>query len=163
MGVLELWLAAESSADLQHHEKDCHVDVLGAVGMASVCDGHTAIYRLKYMNDPRSLDEATAQFVYWTRKTLVQRRIRMNPTIFGKKILLSWLDDVCRTCGGRGHEVSIKEIVGNYKECRSCGGTGKTRMQGSKDETVVFADVVERADAAVENLGARIIGKLGRK
>jgi hypothetical protein len=160
--ILGRWAVAEVSSDLQHHEKECDVDILGAVGMASHRNGHVAIYRVKYLNDVNSIPEAVTQFSQLTKVALVRRRFKLKARNLSERILEHWINDVCQSCQGRMYVALPGERLSD-RACKSCEGIGKRPPTGEKQEVIIFTDVIERADKIVENLQVRILSKLGKK
>lgn len=152
MGILELLASAETSSDLQHHERQCHVDVLGAAGMAASKEGHLSLYRLKFLSDPGSMDEAKGQFLIWTKKVIIRRQFKLSAKELAPEILILWLDDLCKTCQGRG-------IVGN-RGCSACASSGKEVIKGEKNRAVVITDVLEKADRTIEYIKTEITRRL---
>ena len=164
MGILEMWIAAENSSDLQHHEKDCDVDVLGAVGFSAYNNGHLAVYRIKYLHDYKSYHEALDQFVWWTRKSLIRRRVKLRPQELGERILVGWLDDICESCQGRAYEITPGDSPRlDAKPFKVCGGTGKKRVVCEKREVHTVQDVIEQANQLVDSLSVRVSRNLGVK
>lgn len=156
MSTLKKWASAEQSSNLKHNEWDCQVDVLGAVGMAGIREGHAAVFRLKYMSDPDSYGLAKAQFKVWVKRALYARRARLpvSTGVLAEVILKQWLDDVCSTCHGC-------ERVD--RTCPDCKGSGKRYIGGKGAQVVITLDVFERADRTMASVGARIYRRLGQK
>lgn len=154
MSTLKKWASAEQSSNLKHNEWDCQVDVLGAVGMAGIREGHAAVFRLKYMSDPSSYGLAVAQFKVWVKGAVYARRVRLpvSAGVFAEDVLKMWLDDVCITCQGC-------ERVD--KVCPDCRGSGKRQFKGKGSQVMITLDVFERADRTMASVGARIHRRLG--
>lgn len=164
MGMADRITRAELSDDLRHHEHDCAVDVLGAVGMAaaSINPAYLAIYRLKYNNDIASRDTVKQIFSVWARNSMMRRNI--SPASAGRvgfQAMQKWLFDTCQTCTGTGHPVIAGTPSLSAKPCASCGGTGKAQLQCAPDLRDVFLDVIDNAEAAVASVLRNAKNKLG--
>lgn len=155
MGISEKIIRAETSDDLRHHEYDCAVDTLGAVGMAaaSIHPAYLALFRLKFENDLASRDTVKQIFMVWTRNAMMRHRIA--PASAGRiahQVLQKWLFDVCQKCAGTGHPKIDGTPSLSAKACFSCGGTGKQPIHGAPDMRDVFADVIEHAEIAIASV-----------
>lgn len=163
MEILKMVASAETSSDLAHHEHDCHVDILGAVGMAGRNEMHMAVYRLKYLMDAESARLAQEQFDIWAAQAIKRRKLRQDRTNndIGKDTLMKWLGDVCGACFG----VRFKKARGaptlTDKPCQACSGTGFRRIIGEKARVQVMLDIMGKADRAVARLRSGIYKKLG--
>jgi hypothetical protein len=163
MEVLKLVASAETSSDLAHHEFDCHVDVLGAVGMAGRNDMHMAVYRLKYLMDAESAKLALEQFDIWAAQAIRRRRLkqdRANEDI-GKDTLMKWLGDVCGSCFGLRFQKSKGAPTLTDRPCHACSGTGLRKIVGDKARVQVMLDIMGKADRAVARLRSGIYRKIG--
>ncbi len=160
MGLFELWASAEVSSDLKHHEHDCHVDVLGAVGMAAGNTSYLAVYRVKYLNDARSYREALDQFTFWTRKELIKRHSNLNYVRLSKETLHVWLDDVCPSCHGLKYQLMPHTPILTDKECPQCKGTGQRTLTGEKQKVQIMLEVTGKADRIMNYLKVEIAKKL---
>lgn len=165
MSALDLLARAETSSDLQHHERPCDVDVLGAVGMATVHSPTGLIlYRLKYLNDAGQISAAKAIFIRWAYRAMQNRK--QDPkgaSRIGVQALTAWVSDVCHVCQGRKYRVIDGTPALSDKPCGACGGTGKNRIKASGDVAEVMRDVAERADSVILTLQAGVDGKMGRE
>lgn len=163
MEILKLLASAETSSDLAHHEHDCHVDVLGAVGMAGRNDMHMAIYRLKYLMDGESAQLAIEQFEIWSAQSIKRRRYKLERLSkdIGKDTLMKWLGDVCGSCFGVRFQKSKGAPTLTDKVCSACSGTGLRKISGSKEKVQVMLDVMGKADRAVARLRTGIFKKIG--
>lgn len=152
MGIAEKISRSELSDDLRHHEHDCAVDVLGAVGMgaASINPAYLAIYRLKYNNDRESMDTVKQTFIVWARNSMIRRKIDAGsaPRI-AAQALQKWLFDVCQKCGGTGYPKITGTPSLSAKKCHACGGSGKVPLHAGPEISEVFRDVFDRAEIAV--------------
>jgi len=177
MSTLDLLARAESSSDLKHHDYDCHVDVLGAAGMAAASNfAHMALFRIKYGQDHTEIDSAKRLFVMWARKAMINRGLDATGTMaapgkpqspsasrVGVQALMAWVNDVCPSCNGLGHHVVLGTPTLSSKPCGSCGGTGRNRIKQHGDVGEVMKDLMERADSAVITIQIGIKNKLGRE
>ena len=161
MGLFELWASAEVSSDLRHHEHDCHVDVLGAVGMAVAWNNnYLAVYRVKYLNDVSSYKEDRDQFIFWTGKEVQKRRPKFNHVKLGEEILHLWIDDVCPSCYGLKYQLLANSPVLADRECYTCKGTGKRQLTGEKEKIKIILEVTGKADRIMNYLKAEVAKKL---
>ena len=152
MGIAEKIIRAETSDDLRHHEYDCAVDTLGAVGMAaaSIHPAYLAIYRLKYENDLASRETVKQIFMVWAHNSMLRRQIEsVNVPRIAAQAMQKWLFDVCQTCSGTGHPKMLGTPSLSAKPCGSCGGSGRQIMRGSPDMMDIFSDILDNADIAV--------------
>ncbi|HQR20061.1 MAG TPA: hypothetical protein PKV98_04300 [Burkholderiaceae bacterium] len=89
-----------------------HADALGSL-----------LWRLRLANDARSFKPA----VFLLMKRM---RRKAEPLPMLEKIascaIMEWLDDLCRTCGGRGNIVPKDSPVATHA-CTVCEGTGRRR------------------------------------
>lgn len=164
MSALDMLARAETSSDLQHHDRPCDVDVLGAVGMATVHSPATMIiYRLKYLNDAEQMAAAKNVFIQWARVAMVHRKIdARSASRVGVQALTAWVGDVCHVCHGRKHKVIEGTPTLSGKPCVSCKGTGKNQIKASGEIGEVMKDVAERADSAIQTLQSSVNYKMGR-
>ena len=152
MGIAEKISRAELSDDLKHHEHDCAVDVLGAVGMATarINPAYLAVYRLKYNNDLASRDTVKQVFITWAHNAMSRRRMPVSgASRVAAQALQSWLFDVCPTCGGTGHPKIVGTPSLSAKICFSCDGSGKQKIRGAPDMRDVIQDILDNANIAV--------------
>ncbi len=155
MGISERIIRAELSDDLRHHECDCDIDVLGAVGMAaaSINPAYLALYRLKYSNDIASYGAVKQVFTIWAFNSMMRRQM---PTRSAARVaaqaLQKWLFDVCQACKGTGHPVIVGTPSLSKKICPSCSGTGRQKLHASQDMNDVILDIFERAEIAVATI-----------
>lgn len=163
MSALDMLTRAEQSSDLQHHDYQCAVDVLGAVGMATVNEPtHMALYRLKYLNDAGQVEICKAVFIRWSYRAMQNRKMEPSgASRVGVQALTAWIGDVCHACQGRKYEVIGGTPTLSGKACCSCGGTGKNRIRGHGDIAEVMRDVAERADSAITALNRGVDYKFG--
>lgn len=168
MGALDRLARAEVSSDLQHHEHDCHVDVLGAAGMAaSQHVGHMAVFRAKYLDDSTEIDAAKRLFVMWARRSMIRRKIdAKSASRVGVQALAHWIDDICPVCRGVRYIVPDGAPMLTDKQCTPCNGTGKRQLKlnaehaAVKEMIEVFRDLFERADSACNAIQRRVEEKL---
>ena len=165
MSALDMLASAETSSDLQHHDYQCAVDVLGAAGLASIrSPSGMILYRLKYLHEAGQIANGKAIFIRWAYRAMQNRR--QDPkgaSRIGVQALTAWLGDVCNVCHGRKYQVLEGAPALTGKPCGSCGGTGKNRIKASGEITEVMRDVAERADAAILSLQSGVDFKLGRE
>ena len=165
MSVLDRLARAETSSDLQHHDYDCAVDVLGATGMATAGDFVSlSLYRLKYLNDTAQIEQAKAVFIRWAYRSMQNRKIDpKGASRIGVQALTAWIGDVCGGCQGR----KFKRIEGSPalsdRPCDCCGGSGKNQIRAHGDIRDVMLDVAERADAAIMTLQRGVDDRLGNE
>lgn len=155
---------AEVSSDLEHHDYDCHVDVLGAAGMAASHNfAHMALFRIKYLNDAAELEAAKRLFIMWARRAMINRKV--NPSgasRLGVQALTAWIDDVCKACHGVKHVVIPGTPALSDKACPHCGGTGRNKIKHGGEIGEVIKDLHERADSACHTIQYGINDRLGR-
>ena len=165
MSALDMLASAETSSDLQHHDYQCAVDVLGAAGLASIrSPSGMILYRLKYLNEAGQIENGKAIFIRWAYRAMQNRK--QDPkgaSRIGVQALTAWLGDVCGVCHGRKHKIIDGTPTLSDKPCGSCGGSGKNRIKASGEIAEVMRDVAERADAAVLTLQGGVDYKLGRE
>lgn len=164
MSALDLLARAETSSDLQHHERPCDVDILGAVGMATVHSPTALIlYRLKYLNDAGQISAAKAIFIRWAYRAMQRRKVEpQGASRIGVQALTAWIGDICNVCHGLKHKIIDGTPTLSDKPCVACGGTGRNRIRESGDIAEVMRDVAERADSVILSLQAGLDGKMGR-
>jgi len=168
MSVLGRLTRAEVSSDLEHHTYDCHVDVLGAAGMAASHHyGHMSVFRIKYLNDATELDAAKRLFIMWARRSMIRRQISpSSASRVGVQALTHWVDDICPVCRGVRYVVPDGTPVLSDKQCSPCNGTGKRVLKLNsehaqvKDMIEVFKDLFERADSACNTIQRNVEEKL---
>ena len=157
MSALERMLRAELSSDLSHKEHACDVDVLMAVGFAAIHNsGHLAVFRVKYLNDVNSLDEAGRQFTSWARSSMIKRNQELYQA---RKLawlsLRLWVNDQCTACNGLKY-IKLKDSPClSATACKVCGGSGKKVVSNE-----ITKDLIERADAVVYQIHRQISHKL---
>jgi hypothetical protein len=158
MGILERVVSAENSSDLEHHEeRECDVDVLGAVGMAGIKNpGHLAIYRLKYLRDKASAKEALDQFKGFLAEG--PKKTKGGATGFASKALDHWVNDKCDACKGLKFIVEKAAPCLTDRACKKCAGTGLRKISGDKAVVNAIKDAIEKADDAVNGI-RRLINK----
>lgn len=164
MGALKMLATAETSDDLSHHEYDCSIDVVGAVGLATThTPGQMALYRLKYLRDDAEYKTGISIFTMWTYKAMQRRGC--DPTKasrLAKRALTQWLEDVCKVCRGRKHMLIEGTPTLAGKVCPCCEGLGTAPIREYGAEAEVVRDVHERANDAVYNLQRNLNNKLGK-
>lgn len=89
-----------------------HADALGSL-----------LWRLRLANDARSFKPAV--FIL-SKRMHRQGEARETREKVATCALMEWLDDLCRTCGGRGNIVP-KDIPVATHVCTVCEGTGRRR------------------------------------
>jgi len=114
------------------------------------------VFRVKYLNDEQSLDEAALQFISWARRSLANREENIcNARRHGWKAMNSWINDQCNVCSG----LMYKKIEGapclSDIQCKACAGTGKKLINDD-----ITKDLIERADAMVLQIHRSIANKL---
>ena len=89
-----------------------HADALGSL-----------LWRLRLANDARSFKPAV--FLLMKR---MRRKAEPLPMLekIASAAIMEWLDDLCRTCGGRGNIVPKDSPVATHA-CTVCEGTGRRR------------------------------------
>lgn len=165
MRVLNQLARAEVSSDLAHHPHHCHVDVLGAAGMAAYSNhAHMAIFRIKYLNDTAEIESAKRLFIMWARRSMINRNIDpRSASRVGVQALTSWVCDVCQVCNGLGYQVVAGTPTLSDRPCGTCGGTGKNKVREHGEIAEVVKDLHERADTAVRVIQGGLKDKLGRE
>lgn len=165
MSALDMLARAETSSDLQHHDYQCAVDVLGAVGMATLHSPDAMIiYRLKYLNDAKQMSASKAIFIRWAYRAMQNRKQEpKGASRVGVQALTAWIGDVCHVCQGRKHKVIDGTPTLSDKPCGACKGTGKNEIRESGDIAEVMRDVAERADSAILALQNGVDYKMGRE
>lgn len=163
MGILDKLARAEVSSDLAHHDYECHVDVLGAAGMAAAHNfAHMSIFRIKYLNDATEIEAAKRLFIQWARRSMLNRKLdAAGASRVGVQALTAWVDDVCGSCNGVKFTVLEGTPSLSGKVCPSCNGTGKNPIRQHGELLEVFKDLHERADAACETIRSGIQAKIG--
>ena len=165
MGILQILASAETSSDLKHYSEPCSVDVLKAVGMASVHVPHyMSLYRIKYLNDAREMRTAKDIFIRWTRNHMIRRGMdAAGSSRAGVQALTYWICDTCECCHGLGYQVVEGAPSLSDNHCGACKGLGKApiRVQGPLGD--VLKDTLERADSAVETILKAINEKLQQR
>src|SRR3970040_1829842 len=133
MSALDMLARAETSSDLQHHEYQCAVDVLGAVGMATVHTPNSmALYRLKYLNDAKQMTICKGIFARWAYRAMQNRKVDpQGASRVGVQALTAWIGDVCHVCQGRKHKVIAGTPTLSDKPCGACKGTGVNQIKES--------------------------------
>lgn len=164
MSALDMLARAETSSDLQHHDYDCAVDVLGAVGMATARDAVSMVlYRLKYLNDPAEIETGKSIFIRWAYRAMQNRKIDpKGASRIGVQALTAWLGDVCHSCHGRKYHTVDGTPALSDRICTACGGTGKNRIRAHGEDRDVMLDVHGRADAAILVLNRGVDDRMGR-
>lgn len=176
MSALDMLARAETSSDLQHHTYDCHVDVLGAAGMAAASNhAHMSIFRIKYMNDIAEIESAKRLFIMWARRAMINRGMDASGMMassgkpktpsasrVGVQALTQWVNDVCPACHGLKYIVPDGTPALSDKKCGKCNGTGKNQIKQAGDLGDVMKDLIERADSACVTIQRGIDEKLGR-
>lgn len=164
MGIAQTLARAENSSDLRHRTEPCHVDVLKAVGLASIAVPHyMSLYRLKYLDDGQEMRNAKDIFIRWTRAHMMRRELdASSANRWGVQALTAWVGDVCQCCHGLGHQLIEGAPSLSDRPCGACKGTGKNpvRVLGPMGE--VQKDTMERADSAVSTILKVIDEKLHR-
>jgi len=146
MGSLEQVLKAELSSDLTQRETFCDVDVLHAVGVSAIYNPrHFAVFRVKYMYDVNSIDEAALQFISWTKRSMINRRQSLHHSReLGWSSLKQWINDQCPVCNGLKYKKIDNAPCLSVNLCKACNGSGKKSISSE-----VTKDVIERADNVV--------------
>lgn len=86
------------------------------------------LWRLRYANDHRAF--ADAVLVLSHRMALPGEARSMREKVAGTAIM-EWLDDICRTCQGRGRLVPKNAPVATHA-CTKCNGTGTGHHSDAK-------------------------------
>lgn len=164
MSVLDLLARAEVSSDLEHHEYDCAVDVLGAAGMVGAANfANISIFRVKYLNDLNEVAQAKKIFIRWTYRMMANRGL--DPTKasrIGVQVFTHWVNDICPACNGLKRLIIAGTPTLSGKDCPKCSGTGKKPIPITGELGEVFKDVGERADSACQTIRRGLSEKIGR-
>ena len=163
MGTLDRLATAETSSDLQHHDRPCDVDVLAAAGMAASHNhAHMSLFRLKYLNDATELDIAKRLFVMWARRAMINRKLDpAKASRLGVQALTQWISDICQSCNGLKYPVIVGTPTLSDKPCQCCKGTGRSKVKEHGDMGEVVKDLHERADTAIRVIQGGVKEKMG--
>lgn len=120
--VRKLLAVALQATDLSDNpNEETNLDRILALAHADQLGG--LLWRLRLANDAKSFRPAVAVLVKRMRR-------KAEPLPMLEKIascaIMEWLDDLCRTCGGRGNIVPKDSPVATHA-CTVCEGTGRRR------------------------------------
>jgi len=117
----KLVASALNSSDLsQSAIVESAIDRIGALAFSDAFGGE--LWSLKYAGDARSWSRALALLSLRCRRVAPERTIRVR---LCRLCLFEWLDDACRTCGGRRFLVANPNAAAH--SCTTCSGTGLRR------------------------------------
>lgn len=117
----KLVAAALNSSDLSQSEiVETAIDRIGALAFSDAFGGE--LWSLKYAGDARSWPRALGLLSLRCRRVAPERTIRMR---LCRLCLTEWLDDNCRTCGGR--RFLAANVNAAAHTCTTCSGTGLRR------------------------------------
>ena len=74
--------------------------------------------------------------------------------------LLYWLDDICKTCDGKGYPKIINAPTLEACVCEACNGTAKRRLQVSPELRDYVLDALEQLAGMERAAGAAAMRKL---
>lgn len=135
MKIAERYARATSSSHLEVKESTGAADVLIAAGWASQDSIGVALTlaRMKHSGRPIGFHGVVTDVNEWFRKEANRRGIRgggKNSKILVEKVVWYWLNDICQTCGGRGHpNFEGTPVMKDDELCPACMGYGKAPLE----------------------------------
>lgn len=117
----KLVASALNSSDLSQSDIiEAAIDRIGALAFSDALG--SALWSLKYAGDARSWPRALAILALRCKRIAPQRKIRAR---LCHLCLVEWVDENCRTCGGRRYIIASNMTPTHH--CTTCSGTGVRR------------------------------------
>lgn len=118
---------ATRSNHLEHKDRPCDIDKIGALGMAGIDNAiSSAVFRLKYSNDAKFYKPALGA-VTEVSKRLGKRFGWLGSAAqfaaLNKAALDFWLNDSCMSCEGRGYLTVLGTPFLSDDACTACYGS----------------------------------------
>lgn len=164
MKIIERYASAIRSSNLRSIERTTQSDsdVIGAVGLASKTDYLGALLLRFELGDNKAARECAGVLAHRAHVQFPKLHPRTAVDIASALIAFS-RDDVCESCNGLGREVIPGTPTLGTKECPTCRGTGKKRIdkQFPKEHMQVVDCMyawVSRAKHEVARMAAEKIG-----
>lgn len=126
----------------------------------------TKLWRVKYANDATSYDDLMAA---WHEIVKAKASIREWPAAISRSKIARlsleyWRNDVCVTCGGKGHEPVLNQpSVLRDEPCSACNGTAKRPIEARQDVLKYVEDMVEALEAITIHAGGETMRKLNKQ
>jgi hypothetical protein len=127
--IVERYASAVRSSNLRSIERTTisDSDVIGAVGLASKTDYLGALLLRFELGDNRAARECAGVMAH--RAHVHFPKLHPRTAVDLASALLAFTrSDVCPDCNGLGREVIAGTPTLGTKECKTCGGTGKKRI-----------------------------------
>jgi hypothetical protein len=150
MRVAERIIKAQGSGNLAEKPEGLgDVDVVRAVGFtAAKSPIGVSLWRVKYQGDRQELPRLAEMLV-----ELACKRAWASDPADGLKlvnrVLMHYLDDLCRVCSGRGFKLIPGAPVLSDDMCLDCGGQGRVPMEKATDGAVALLDAMARMEKEV--------------
>jgi len=162
--IIDRYASAIRSSNLRSIERTTHSDsdVIGAVGLASKTDYLGALLLRFELGDNKAARECAG--VLANRACIQFPKLHPRTAVDIASALIAFSrSDVCTDCNGLGCEVIPGTPTLSKKECRTCRGTGKKRIdkQFSKEHMPIVDWMyawVSRARHEAASMAAERVG-----
>ena len=163
MGIEKSYARATISTNLKddafHHDHE----KLAAVALSGVATGSIGhiLFRVKYANDASSFNRLLGE---WETIVGVKSVIRSWPQHADHKRIAGlslnhWLNDVCTTCGGKGHLELMPRVLDD-EPCPACKGTGAAELACEKRDFKYVSEMVESLHEMARTAASQAMQKL---
>lgn len=150
---------AQYSRDLSDHPDGelGDVDIIRACGMVGVSMPlGVSLWRLKVSGDRQEYPRVVEGLIELVHK----RGFTGDALVLVHRVLRHHLDDVCRTCHGRGYELVEGTPMLSDELCLACGGTGRRRLEDADEMATWVQEQIARLEREV---ATAIMKKLARE
>lgn len=158
MSLKERIGTAQYSKDLGEHPADelGDIDIIRACGMIGVhMPLGVSLWRLKVSGDRREYPKA-----FEGLREMAEKRFGSDMATVVISVLDHHLDNVCRTCHGRGYQVVPGTPVLSDDLCLACAGSGRRQLENAGKAALWLQEQVARLEAEV---ASAIMKKLARE
>lgn len=150
MRVAERIIKAQGSGNLADKSDGlADVDVVRAVGLtAAKSPIGVALWRVKYQGDGQALPRLGELLVEMAMKR-AWAADAVQATRMVNQVLRYYLDDLCRSCSGRGFKLMDHAPVLSDDLCLDCAGQGRLPMEKASDGALALLDAMQRMEKEV--------------
>lgn len=171
--VAQSYSRATQSSNLKSDEFHFDTDKLAAVALIGQTDANgvpdalrrlgTLMFRVKYSNDATSYPRLLLEWTEVVQGKAAGRKWpkEVSPKKIARLSLEYWQNDVCLTCGGKGH-LAVRHVPNVLSDdpCFACHGTAKRPIEAKHNLIQYVTDMVECIEEMTRYAGSQAMRKL---